>query len=279
MVDMVSSTSFENALMSFEISGSGNKSPIVLVPGGLSGWISWKLQAEVLSKNHVVIRVQLLCMAAAEKNQLPGEGYSLRSETKALKNTLDKLNIRKVNLVGYAHGGAVSLDFALEYPNLINTLTLIGPSAYWVARAYRKFQEEEQRLARSLKGLHYPVTEDDLIRFVKMNHLVPEGVDPRTVSRWPAWNSLKISLLTLNTAIEHSDDLARLKVLSVIPVLLVKGRDSTGFYSGIAGLLSKSIGPSAKVITLPGGHACHIEAKDQFISALEEFLSEAKEAK
>ena len=33
---------------------------IVLVPGGLSGWASWKPHAEILSKRHRVIRVQLL---------------------------------------------------------------------------------------------------------------------------------------------------------------------------------------------------------------------------
>ena len=61
------------ALMPFEKSGPESPFPIVLVPGGLSGWVSWKPHAEVLSKNFRVVRVQLLNMAAAEKNQTPEE--------------------------------------------------------------------------------------------------------------------------------------------------------------------------------------------------------------
>lgn len=54
--------------MNFEVSGDGD-TPIVLVPGGLSGWVSWKPHAEILSKDFKVIRVQLLNMAAAEKHE------------------------------------------------------------------------------------------------------------------------------------------------------------------------------------------------------------------
>jgi len=62
---------YSTALMPFERSGAVSDFPIVLVPGGLSGWVSWKPHAEIFSKNHRVIRVQLLNMAAAEKNQTP----------------------------------------------------------------------------------------------------------------------------------------------------------------------------------------------------------------
>ena len=102
----------------FEISGSKAGTPIVLVPGGLSGWVSWRPHAEVLSKNHQVLRVQLLNMAAAEKQQTPSKNYSLRSESEALKNTLYKLKIDKIHLVGWSHGGEVSLDFALNHLTL-----------------------------------------------------------------------------------------------------------------------------------------------------------------
>lgn len=263
-------------LLPFETSGPEKGIPIVLLPGGLSGWISWKPHAEVLSKDHRVIRVQLLNMAAAERNQTPAKGYSLRSESEALKNTLDKLNIQKVNLVGWSHGGEVSLDFALNNPDRINTMTLIEPAAYWVARAYGQFEDEQRQFFEFIKGIHPPVTEEDLIKFLKWNGLVPSGVDPKSLPQWPVWNRLKTALLSLHTVLEHSDELARLKSLRNIPVLLVKGRDSVGFNSGIVDLLSKSLGPRAKVITLPGAHACHIIAKDKFIEELQQFIRNSK---
>lgn len=262
-------------LMPYDMSGSGNDFPIVLVPGGLSGWASWKPHAETLSKNHRVVRVQLLNMAAAEENQPPANGYSLRAETLALKDTLDKLGFPKVHLVGWSHGGEVSLDFALSYPDRIQTLTLIEPAVYWVTRAYGQFEDETQRFAELLRGFHDPPTEDDLEGFLRMNGLVPPGADPRKLPQWPIWSSLKITLSSLHTVMEHSDDLVRLGVLRGKPVLLVKGADSVGFNSGIVDLLSKLIGPSARVLVLPDAHASHIVAKDQFIGELEKFVGTA----
>ena len=263
-------------LMPHDVSGDERRgTPLVLVPGGLSGWNSWKPHAELLSKNHRVIRVQLLNLTAAEKNQLPDAGYSLQSETVALRNTMSKLGIDEVSLVGWSHGGEVALDFALNYPNMIRTLTLIEPYAIWIARAFGRFEEEIRRWDESLEEVSNPPTEDDIVRFMKVNNLLSPGVDPRSLPQWLTWNSNKVVLLSLRTISEHSDDLARLKVLRRKPVLLVKGRDSDGL-SGIVDLLAKSLGPQAKVITLPDGHTCHIVARDQFIAELEELVRSAQ---
>lgn len=44
--------------MKSQITGSGD--PVVLVPDGLTGWLSWEPHAEQLSKGYRVIRPQLL---------------------------------------------------------------------------------------------------------------------------------------------------------------------------------------------------------------------------
>ncbi len=260
----------------FETSGSKVGTPIVLVPGGLSGWVSWQPHAEILSRNHQVLRVQLLNMAAAEKQQTLSENYSLRSESEALRSTLSRLKIGKIHLVGWSHGGEVSLDFALNNPEYIETLTLIEPAAWWIARAHGKFREEEQGFRKLFGSFHSPPTEEDLIDFLNMNGLVPPGVDPRQMPRWAVWNGMKTSLLSLHTVIEHSDNLERLQRIGDKPVLLVKGKDSTPDNAGIVDLLANDLAPNSRVLILPDGHACHIVAKDQFIGALEQFLEHSE---
>lgn len=265
-----------SGLMLFEVRGPEKGVPVVLVPGGLSGWVSWKPHAEVLSGDFRVVRVQLLNMAAAERNQAPAVGYSLRSESEALKSTLDWLQMPRVDLVGWSHGGEVSLDFALSFPGRISSLTLIEPAAYWVARGYEQFEDEQREFTEFLGGIRAPVTEDDLVRFLRWNGLVPDGVDPRSLPRWPVWNKLKTALLSLHTVVEHNDDLSRLQVLRNVLVLLVRGRDSVGFNFGIVDLLSKSLGSNVKVVTLPDAHACHIIAQDKFIEELRQFIQGSK---
>jgi pimeloyl-ACP methyl ester carboxylesterase len=258
-------------MLPYEISGPESPIPIVLVPGGLSGWISWRPHADVLSKNYRVMRVQLLNMATAEKNQLPPPGYSLRMESEALKNTLDQIGFEKVHLVGWSHGGEVSLDLALNYPDRIRTLTLIEPAAYWVGRASGNIADEDRVINRLFNSFHNPPTEEDLVAFLKFNGLVQPGTDPKNMPRWPVWNSLKISLLSIHTVAEHTDNIEKLKTLLDKPVLLVKGKDSVGANSQIIDLLHKLL-PASKLLVLPDAHASHIVAQDQFIDYLKRFI-------
>jgi pimeloyl-ACP methyl ester carboxylesterase len=264
----------ESMKMKYEVSGPRGDSSIVFLPGGLSGWVSWKPHAEILSKNHGLVRVQLINMAAAEENKTPPEGYSIRMESDALKNTLDELNAKKINLVGWSHGGEVSLDFALNYPERIRTLTLIDPAAYWVALNHHRFEKEIESFLNLIRAFKDPVREEDLISFLSANDLIPLGMDPRKMPQWHTWNSLKIALLSLYTVIEHMDKLERFKRLAGIPVLLVRGRESRGFNSGIIDLLAEDLGPASRTLDLPDGHACHIVARDQFIAGLEKFIGD-----
>jgi pimeloyl-ACP methyl ester carboxylesterase len=273
---MTDNARYSSDLMPYEISGPKMEVPIVLIPGGLSGWVSWKPHAEALSNHHQVIRIQLINMAAAEKNRQPDKGYSLRSESVALEKTLDNLRIRRIHLVGWSHGGEVSLDFALNNPGRIATLTLIEPAAYWVARGNGQYIHDSEEILHFFRNISDPPSEDDLIRFLMWNGLVPPGRDPRSLPQWPLWNTLKIALLSLHTVVEHEDDIQRLRVLREIPVLLVRGRDSVGFNAGIITLLAQAFGERARLLELPDAHASHIVAKDEFLAALERHVLHQK---
>ena len=261
--------------MPYEVSGSGDGPPVVLVPGGLSGWVSWEPHAAILSRRRRVVRVQLLNMAAAGRGEGPGEGYSLRAESEALGRTLDDLGADRFHLVGWSHGGAVALDLALEHPDRIASLTLIEPAAYWVARGYGEYGDEVRSYAELFGSFHDPPTEDDLIAFLKKNGLVPPGQDPRGLPRWPVWSLMRVALSSLHTVLEHTDDIRRIRSLRDVPVLLVRGRESTGLNAGGVELIARGLGPRTRTITLPDGHASHIVAMDRFLAELEDFLGDA----
>lgn len=265
-----------SSTLPFEVNGPKSDYPIVLVPDGISGWGSWKPHAEVLSRNHQVIRMQLLNVAASENNQSLSKKYSLRSESHALRKTLDKLGVQKVHLAGWSEGGVVSLDFALNFPGRVRTLSLIEPAAHWIARAYHLFEKDSEALLQFLKELHNPPTEDELIQFLTMGGLVSPDTDPRHQSQWIVWNSHKAALSSIHTVVEHTDDVRRLKLLRNTPVLLVKGKDSIGINAGIVSILLNALGPWTEVLILPDAHACHLVAKDQYLLIFRKFLSNAK---
>ncbi|MGI8423967.1 MAG: hypothetical protein ACR2NO_07645 [Chloroflexota bacterium] len=61
----------EPSVLQHDVKGQGN--PIVLVPGGLTGWLSWIPHQERLSRQRQVIRVQPIY------NQLGGASEALWS--------------------------------------------------------------------------------------------------------------------------------------------------------------------------------------------------------
>lgn len=53
--------------------------------------------------------------------------YNTAFQVSGLKALVTKLGLRKVNLVGNSMGGAVTLRFAIDYPDLVDKLILMAP--------------------------------------------------------------------------------------------------------------------------------------------------------
>ena len=120
--------------MQVEITGSG--APLVLLPGGLTGWLSWIPFAERLAPSRKVVRVQLLSVQQGLDGQPLPTDYSPKTEKLALAETLESLGLTApVDFAGWSYGAEVTLDFALDYPQWVRTLTLIEPAALWVIPA------------------------------------------------------------------------------------------------------------------------------------------------
>jgi pimeloyl-ACP methyl ester carboxylesterase len=96
-----------------EVKGQGE--PIVLVPGGLSGWLSWIPFAERLAHERKVIRVQLRSVELAEAGEPYPADYGTLTEREALLATVDELGLDSFDLAGWSYGGHVALAFALEH--------------------------------------------------------------------------------------------------------------------------------------------------------------------
>ncbi|MBV7335863.1 alpha/beta hydrolase [Chloroflexi bacterium TSY] len=52
-------------------------------------------------------------------------GYGIAEQAEDLYAFVSKLNLRGIDLVGHASGGAIVIEFALTYPHLVSSLTLV----------------------------------------------------------------------------------------------------------------------------------------------------------
>src|SRR3972149_4893042 len=110
--------------------GAGDS--LVLVPGGLTGWVSWVPHQERLVNRHRVIRVQPI------HNELGSEGvpgdpsYTAQVERESLRLTLDALDLERPPLAGWAGGGRALTGCAIKRPGRVPSPPLVEPAAYWV---------------------------------------------------------------------------------------------------------------------------------------------------
>ncbi|MFC4874827.1 alpha/beta fold hydrolase [Negadavirga shengliensis] len=250
----------------------GNGSPIVLVPGGLTGWASWEPFVEGFSKDRTVIRVQLLGVQFGLENRPLPEDYSVKMESGALAATLDALGYQMpVDVVAWSYGAFTALDYALDNPDRIRTLTLIEPPAMWVLRATGKWNQEAQEMAEFSRSFQDEVTEDMLAEFLKNAGFVQPGQSARELLQWDHWVPFRRSLRINPYTVTHQDEVGRLKSFQS-PTMLVKGTGSSPFLHQIIDGLSEHI-PHSTVVEFPGGHAPHLVSRDSFLVELERFQS------
>ena len=256
--------------MKSESSGQGE--PVVLVPGGLTGWISWKSHAERLSASYRVIRVQLLSVDFGYRGQpLPPE-YSVDMEVEALRGTLEGLGVSRAHIVSWSYGAEIALSYALDNPRCVISLTLIEPPAAWVLRSRGLMSAELEEQEKSLRPMAAEeVSEEQLAWFTHFAGFVPPDVDPRKLPQWPTWMEYRQSLRTGDAAVRHQDDIAKVRGFGR-PVLLFKGTGSAAFLNRIVDVLGQEF-PQAAVEELPGGHALHLANRERFLGLLAPFWS------
>lgn len=262
----------EVPLMESDISGSGE--PLILLPGVLSGWISWLPHAEVLAESRKVIRLQLLNVKLGLAGvPLPPE-YSAEHEVKALGKTLDDLAIEEADFAGWSYGAQITLSFAIHNPDRVRSLTLVEPDVYWILRQRGLLSKQlldDQSYVRTLAKDN--VSEAELITTLHFIG-VPEDVDPRTLPQWPVWREHRQSLRVGDVPFRHKDSIELVRAFQK-PVLLVKGDGSKSYLHNIIDVLAEEL-PDARIVTFPGGHSAHIVSMQPFLERFNEFLSERK---
>lgn len=247
----------------------GNGPPLVLIGGGLTGSKSWEPYAERLAATRTVARVQLLGVQYGLEDRPLPDGYAVTMESAALAAALDSLGWRDpLDLVAWSYGGLITLDFALDHPTRVRALTLIEPPAAWVLPDRGEDEPDVQALRALARSIGDQVTAADLERFVRTVGLCPPGIAPQELPQWSVWMEHRRSLRTAVSALDHTDDVARLGGFDR-PVFLVTGTGTSAFLRRVHERLAVQL--QARTAEMPAGHAPHIVSMDRFLAELAEF--------
>lgn len=102
----------------------GEQGPPVVLVHGLGGHVEdWAQNIRPLAGRH---RVYALDLVGCGRSDKPAGGYSFTGLVEFVHRFVRSQGIERASLVGHSLGGAVSLQFALHFPQLVEKLVLVG---------------------------------------------------------------------------------------------------------------------------------------------------------
>ena len=107
--------------MRSESPGSGPA--ILLIHGIGDNSTTWSSVQSTLAQRFTVIAPDLLGHGKSDK---PRADYSVAAYANGMRDLLSVLDIERVTVVGHSLGGGVAMQFAYQFPQLVDRLILIG---------------------------------------------------------------------------------------------------------------------------------------------------------
>ena len=105
----------------FRVAGSG--SALLLIHGVGCNSKSWESVHAKLAQRFTVIAPDLLGHGESDK---PHADYSLPAFANGMRDLLAVLGIDRVTVVGHSFGGGVAMQFAYQYPELVERIVLVN---------------------------------------------------------------------------------------------------------------------------------------------------------
>jgi len=103
--------------------GSRDNPPLMLLHGSTSNSYCWLGDVEALSESYNVYAIDIIGEAGFSENQRPT--YESGVYAVWLNAVMEKLHLKKTNIVGLSLGGWMALDFATTHPEKVSSLFLM----------------------------------------------------------------------------------------------------------------------------------------------------------
>ena len=126
----------------YELSGEGET--LVFIHGLGSSSVDWKFQRAFFEKHFQVLVYDVRGHGQSEKAMPP---YSISLFAEDLANLLSALDIKKAHIIGLSMGGWITFQFGLDYPERVETLTIINS---WADMRPKNFKDHLKVFQRTI---------------------------------------------------------------------------------------------------------------------------------
>jgi pimeloyl-ACP methyl ester carboxylesterase len=261
---------------------AGSGPPLLLLHGVGNSAQTWAGVLDRLAASHTVIAPDLLGHGSSDK---PRGDYSIAGYANGMRDLLSVLDVEQVTVVGHSLGGGIALQFAYQFPELVQRLVLVGsgglgpdlsaglrlatlPGAEAVLTALAAVSGGLRTGLRVVEGA------GAALGWTRMSD-VAEAADAILALR--DVEARRAFLRTLRGVVDSHGQavtaLDRLYLANSVPMLVVWGSRDPIVPAAHAETV-RSLVPTAQVEVFEGaGHWPHLDDPDRFCAVLLEFLA------
>ena len=239
--------------------------PIILLHGYTDSWFSYSLAMPSIPLTYHTYALSLRGHGDSER---PSSGYTIPDFAADVVAFMDLMGLAQVTLVGHSMGSLVAQQVALDAPERVARLVLVGSATNMRSENVLQFQQAVNTLddpvppefAREFQvsTIHHPVPGDFLDKAVSESLKLPARV-------WRA-------ALAGQLAADYTALINRIQM----PTLVLRGDHDTIFPQAAQHALVAGL-PNAVLKVYPEtGHALHWERPGEFVRDLEDFIVRTK---
>jgi len=245
---------------------AGRGFPLLFAHGGGGNLLQWSYQVPGFSKNYRVITFD---SRGHGRSDAPESGYGLEIFSRDLLGLIDALGLARIVLIGLTMGAMTALQFALDHPDRLQGLVLVGVSDGGRQVMRERFEmsaeiAEMQGMEMLAEGFCSVVFSP---WFLEERSDFVEAFKKSMVESSPLGYAQTIRALAGRPPLKD-----RLAAIRARTLVVVGEDDVTEFPLEDASLFSEGI-PNARLAKIPrAGHLACIEQPGVFNSLLEDFL-------
>jgi pimeloyl-ACP methyl ester carboxylesterase len=105
----------------YEVFGRGR--PVILLHGWLESWGLWQETMDFLGKSHRTYAIDFWGFGESDKKR---ESFTVPDFVDLVNQFMEQLGIPRAPLVGHSMGGTVSLSMAINHPDRVSKVVVIG---------------------------------------------------------------------------------------------------------------------------------------------------------
>ncbi len=196
---------------------------------------------------------------------------------------LQYLGVQKTYMLGLSMGGGLSIDFTLQYPEMVDALITVGAGLSGFEGDGQEdlkamFAEEEEAfkrgdIARAVEITLRTWTDGPFRTPEQVNPYVRERIRAMTTHNYERGDDVEVEPLHLEPAAA-----GRLSEIHV-PTLVIVGSEDVEFILAIANKLEKDIAGAKKVEIHHTAHHLNMEKPEEFNRVVIEFLEQVGTSK